>query len=153
MPISFYSEVPGFNFKGRRIFKKCVMETLQNEGKTIGNLNYIFVEENKILDINHQYLKHDYVTDIITFDYCENNQISGDLFLCIPCIRQNAQQYGVSFGDELLRVMAHGVLHLVGYQDKTPKERAVMTTQEDTFLALYARNMLENSKQTHDSEI
>ncbi len=137
MAIHFFTEDITFTLKNRRIIKNSIKELINNEGKRMGCINYIFVSENKILEINNLYLGHDYITDIITFDYCEEDQVSGDLFISPECITSNALQYGVPFQEELMRVMAHGVLHLLGYKDKKPEEQKVMRNKEDGFLALF----------------
>ncbi len=92
-------------------------------GKRLGEIAYIFCSDEKILEVNRQYLQHDYYTDIITFDYCEGDRLSGDLFISLDTIRTNAEQFGASYEDELHRVIIHGILHLCGINDKGPGER------------------------------
>ena len=103
----------------------------------IGEINYIFCSDSYLLIINKEYLGHDYYTDIITFDQSDQeNQISGDIFISIDRVRENAETFNVSFTDELHRVMIHGVLHLIGVNDKTPDEKSEMRKLEDHYLAL-----------------
>lgn len=92
-------------------------------GKRLGEIAYIFCSDEKILEVNRQYLQHDYYTDIITFDYCEGDRLSGDLFISLDTIRTNAEQFGASYENELHRVIIHGILHLCGINDKGPGER------------------------------
>ena len=105
-------------------------------GKKVGEIAYIFVDDEKILEVNRQYLQHDYYTDIITFDYTEGDVISGDLFISLDTVRTNAEQVGASYEQELDRVIIHGILHLCGINDKGPGERAVMEAAENRALAL-----------------
>lgn len=105
-------------------------------GKRVGEIAYIFVDDEKILEVNRQYLGHDYYTDIITFDYCEGDVISGDLFISLDTVRTNAEQVGATYEEELHRVIIHGILHLCGTNDKGPGEREIMEAAEDKALAL-----------------
>ena len=105
-------------------------------GKRVGEIAYIFVDDEKILEVNRQYLGHDYYTDIITFDYCEGDVISGDLFISLDTVRTNAEQVGATYEEELHRVIIHGILHLCGINDKGPGEREIMEAAEDNDLAL-----------------
>ena len=105
-------------------------------GKRIGELAYIFCDDETILEVNHQYLKHDYYTDIITFDYTEDDVIGGDLFISLDTVRSNSEQLGVPYEQELHRVIVHGVLHLCGLNDKGPGEREQMEAAENRALAL-----------------
>ena len=105
-------------------------------GKRVGEIAYIFVDDEKILEVNRQYLGHDYYTDIITFDYCEGDVISGDLFISLDTVRTNAERVGATYEEELHRVIIHGSLHLCGINDKGPGEREIMEAAEDKALAL-----------------
>ena len=109
-----------------------------SEMRRIGAVNIIFCSDNYILDVNMKYLQHDYFTDIITFDYCEKDILSGDLFISIDSVRENAQFYGTEFVDELNRVMVHGLLHLIGYDDHTEADIAVMRQKENYYLQMKA---------------
>ena len=105
-------------------------------GKTVGDIAYIFCSDEKILDVNRMYLQHDYYTNIITFDYSEDNMISGDLFISLDTVRTNAEKFAVTYDSELYRVIIHGVLHLCGIDDKAPGARAVMERYENEALQL-----------------
>jgi len=105
-------------------------------GFRVGDVSYIFCPDEHILSINKEYLQHDYYTDIITFDYTEKDRISGDIFISLDTVSSNAEKFGVSYEDELHRVMIHGVLHLCGMKDKTPKERKVMERHEEEALRM-----------------
>lgn len=105
-------------------------------GKTVGDIAYIFCSDEKILDVNRMYLQHDYYTDIITFDYSEDDMISGDLFISLDTVCTNAEKFAVAYDSELYRVIIHGVLHLCGIDDKAPGARAVMERYENEALQL-----------------
>ena len=105
-------------------------------GKRVGEIAYIFCSDEKILEVNRQYLEHDYYTDIITFDYTEGNRVSGDLFISLDTVRTNAEQFDQPYERELYRVIIHGVLHLCGINDKGPGEREIMEEAENKALAL-----------------
>lgn len=104
--------------------------------RRIGEIGYMFVDDEKILEINREYLGHDYYTDIITFDYDESDVLNGDIVISVDTVRSNAEQFGKSFDDELHRVIIHGILHLCGINDKGPGERELMEAAEDKALAL-----------------
>ncbi|MGL4411642.1 MAG: rRNA maturation RNase YbeY [Bacteroidales bacterium] len=134
--ISYYNEgieMPTINKNIKRDWIKKVTELY---GKKLGEINYIFCNDEKILEVNNQYLQHDYYTDIITFDYTEGNKISGDLFISLDTVRSNAEQFGVDFNEELDRVLIHGVLHLCGIADESEEQRADMISKENEALAL-----------------
>ena len=105
--------------------------------RKVGAINYIFVDDERILAINRQFLGHDYYTDIITFDYTQGKNISGDLYISLDTVASNAQLVGSSYDEELLRVVIHGVLHLCGINDKGPGEREIMEQHENEALVLY----------------
>lgn len=105
-------------------------------GKRVGEIAYIFVNDERILAVNREYLQHDYYTDIITFDYTEGDTISGDLFISLDTVRSNAGQLGVPYEQELHRVIIHGILHLCGINDKGPGERERMEAAENKALAM-----------------
>lgn len=108
-------------------------------GKRVGEVAYVFCNDEKILEVNRQYLKHDYYTDIITFDYCEGDLLSGDLFISLDTVRSNAELFGKTYEEELYRVIIHGILHLVGINDKGPGEREIMEAAENKALALFSQ--------------
>ena len=121
----------------RRKTTQWIKAVAQTYGKRVGDIAYIFCSDERILEVNRQYLQHDYYTDIITFDYCEGNRLSGDLFISLDTVRTNAQQFaGGDYGRELHRVIIHGVLHLCGLGDKGPGERELMEQAEDRALAM-----------------
>ena len=122
----------------RREVTRWVRAVAATYGKTVGDVAYIFCDDEKILEVNRQYLQHDYYTDIITFDYPEANRIGGDLFISVDTVRTNAEGLGKDYSDELHRVIIHGILHLCGINDKGPGERQVMEAAEDRALALLA---------------
>ena len=104
--------------------------------RRIGEIGYMFVDDEKILEVNREYLGHDYYTDIITFDYDESDVLNGDIVISVDTVRSNAEQFGKSFDDELHRVIIHGILHLCGINDKGPGERELMEAAEDRALTL-----------------
>lgn len=134
MAISYYSEdIPLPSFK-KRILNKWIKETATNYSKVIGTITYLFCTDDKILEINNQYLQHDYYTDIITFDYTEENKISGDLVISLDTVKTNAEKFEVDYMNELYRVIIHGILHLCGINDKTSEEQEIMTDAENKAL-------------------
>jgi rRNA maturation RNase YbeY len=113
-----------------------IQTIVSRETKQLGDITYIFCNDAYILDINQRYLEHDYYTDIITFDYCEENIISGDLFISLDTVKSNSELLKTTFLQELHRVIIHGVLHLCGYKDKTPEDEKIMRAKEDEALLL-----------------
>ena len=107
------------------------------EGKKLGEITYVFCDDAYLLKVNQDYLQHDYYTDIITFDYVKGKTISGDIFVSLQRISDNASTLSNSFEKELQRVIAHGVLHLCGYKDKTEEEEKLMRSKEDYYLSKY----------------
>ena len=105
-------------------------------GKRVGDVAYIFCNDERILEVNREYLQHDYYTDIITFDYSEGDIVSGDLFISLDTVRTNAEQFDQDYEHELYRVIIHGILHLCGINDKGPGERELMEAAENRALAL-----------------
>ena len=120
----------------RRDTSAWVKAVAASYGKKVGEIAYIFVDDEEILRVNREYLQHDYYTDIITFDYTEGDTISGDLFISLDTVRTNAEQFGKPYEEELHRVIIHGILHLCGINDKGPGEREQMEAAEDKALAL-----------------
>lgn len=121
----------------KQVTSSWIKETAGSYGFKTGDIAYIFCSDEKILEINQKYLQHDYFTDIITFDYSENNIISGDIFISVDTVRTNAMEFGVSFEQELKRILIHGVLHLCGQDDKTTELRRQMTEKENMALNNY----------------
>lgn len=134
--IRYFTEDVKFALKDKLTNNRWLKMVAGSEIRTIGDINIIFCSDNYILDVNMRYLHHDYFTDIITFDYCEGKTLSGDLFISIDSVRENAVEYGVEFDEELHRVMVHGLLHLVGYDDHTPEEERIIHEKEDYYLGM-----------------
>lgn len=105
-------------------------------GRKVGEIGYMFVDDEKILEVNREYIGHDYYTDIITFDYDEGDVINGDIVISLDTVRTNAEKFGKTFDDELHRVIIHGILHLCGINDKEPGEREIMEAAENRALAM-----------------
>lgn len=140
--VSYFLQDIDFVFKHKRLNNSWLKLVAESEIKKLGNINIIFCSDNYILDVNVKYLGHDYFTDIITFDYCENDILSGDLFISIDTVRDNAEFYKTEFNDELNRVIVHGLLHLIGYDDHTPEEQKIMREKENYYLEL--RNHIDH---------
>lgn len=134
--VRFFTEDVKFDFKQRMLTRNWLKLVAGSEIRKIGDINIIFCSDNYILDVNMKYLQHDYFTDIITFDYCEGDRLSGDMFISIDTVKDNAQFYGTEFSDELNRVIVHGVLHLVGYDDHTEPDQVLMREKENYYLKL-----------------
>lgn len=130
MPITFFSEQVPFTLKNKIKIRNWINNSIENEQSILGSVNYIFTSDKYLLDINKEYLNHDYFTDIITFNYCHENQISGDIYISIDTVKNNSQRFDVSFVDELHRVMIHGVLHLIGFDDLTEEQKEIMRQKE-----------------------
>ncbi len=116
--------------------RQWVARVAASYDRRVGDINYVFVDDQRILEVNRQFLRHDYYTDIITFDYTQGRTISGDLYISLDTVRSNAPLVGATYERELHRVVIHGVLHLCGINDKGPGEREIMETAEDKALAL-----------------
>jgi rRNA maturation RNase YbeY len=132
--ISFISESIKFSLPQKKVVKNWIQDAIICEHKNTGDISVVFCSDDYILSVNNQYLKHDYYTDIITFDYCEGNIVSGDLLISIDRVKENASDRGELFIDELHRVIIHGILHLVGYKDKTEMESNQMREKENYYL-------------------
>ena len=134
MAFYFTSEdIPMPDLQQKKI-QEWIKTIINDYSKKLGDLTYIFTSDEYILKINQQYLQHDYYTDIITFDYSENDIISGDLFISLETVQSNAEKYNNPFLEELHRVIIHGILHLLGFNDKTEKENLQMRALEDKAL-------------------
>jgi len=120
----------------RRDTSAWIRRVAATYNKKVGEVGYLFCDDDHILDVNREYLGHDYYTDIITFDYCEGDTISGDLVISLDTVRSNAEQLGKDYDEELHRVIIHGILHLCGINDKGPGEREIMEAAEDRALAM-----------------
>lgn len=117
-------------------FVSWLSDLCVTHGKELGDLSLVFCSDDYLLDMNRTHLEHDYYTDIITFDYCEGLVVSGDLFVSVDRVRENATVFGVMFHVELYRVVAHGVLHLLGFKDKSEKDELEMRRQEEMALSM-----------------
>lgn len=134
--IHFFSEDVDFVPKSKMNLRAWIKQTAEDEGYTVGELNFIFCSDAYLLTVNQEFLQHDTFTDIVTFDHSERaGRLAGDIFISIDRVKDNASSFKVREADELHRVIIHGVLHLCGYGDKTVKEKAAMTAREDHYLA------------------
>lgn len=126
-----------FQLENESDYERWIDAVIESEGKEPGEINYIFCDDEYLYNINMQYLNHDTLTDIISFDYCIGDLISGDIFVSIERVQDNAKDYEVSFNEELLRVLAHGVLHYCGYKDKTQDEALLMRSKEQEKINMF----------------
>mgnify|MGYP000146081638 CR=1 FL=1 len=134
--ISFNYEME-FELQNEDQFSEWISRVIFSENKKEGDINYIFCDDDFILDINQKYLEHDYYTDIISFDYSVGNELHGDIFISVDRVRENAEDFNVSFDDELKRVIIHGVLHYCGYKDKSELEERAMRAKEEEKMAMF----------------
>jgi rRNA maturation RNase YbeY len=133
--INFFNEDSNYALKGKTSIKKWISETISAEGFKLSELNFIFCSDEYLLRINQDFLQHDYYTDVITFDNSEElKTILGDIFISIDRVKDNAKQNDANTADELCRIMIHGTLHLLGYKDKSKKDKITMTAKEDYYL-------------------
>ncbi len=142
MAIVFNNNNDKFKLKKSALIKKWIEQVAAKEKRTVGDLSYVFMSDEELLKINQQFLKHNTYTDIITFDYSENKKISGEIFISVDRVEENAKKMGTTFEDEIHRVIIHGVLHLCGYKDKTKIDSDNMRKQEDKALRVF--NALTN---------
>ena len=134
--ISFNYEME-FELQNEAQYTDWISRVIASENKKEGDINYIFCDDDFILDINQKYLEHDYYTDIISFDYSVGNELHGDIFVSVDRVRENAEDFNVSFDDELRRVIIHGVLHYCGYKDKSEEDERMMRVKEDEKMAMF----------------
>lgn len=120
----------------KRMIERWIRAVAADYGFSVGNLNYIFCSDERELEVNREFLGHDYYTDVITFDYSTASTLNGDIFISLDTVRSNAEQLGIAFLDELHRIIIHGALHLTGQGDKTPETKAQMTEKEERALQL-----------------
>ena len=135
--VCFFFETKGFSLENRRELKACIETIFKKEKKSLESLNYIFCTDERLLEINRQYLQHDYYTDIITFDLSAGPSTIGEIYISIDRVKDNAQTLGTSIKSELHRVIFHGALHLCGYGDKKKDEVVLMRRREDYWLSRY----------------
>ena len=132
--ITYNSENIKFPNIKRRETTTWIKAVANAHGKKVGEVGYLFCDDEKILEVNREFLQHDYYTDIITFDYCEGDTLNGDIVISLDTVRTNAEQFGKAYDEELHRVIIHGILHLCGINDKGPGEREIMEAEEDKAL-------------------
>jgi rRNA maturation RNase YbeY len=134
--ISFNYEID-FNLEDESEYSSWISEVIISESKNEGEINFIFCDDDYLLELNQEYLRHDTLTDIISFDYSIGNELHGDVFISLERVRENADEFNVSFLEELKRVMAHGVLHYCGYKDKNEKDEFIMRQKEEEKMAMF----------------
>ncbi|MBN1253135.1 MAG: rRNA maturation RNase YbeY [Bacteroidales bacterium] len=142
MAINFYFEDKKPFYLNQTFKKQWIKNCISKYNKQTGNINYIFCSDEYLLQINKEYLKHDYYTDIITFNYCEKNIINSDIYISIDRVKENSKEYNLAFLEELNRVIIHGILHLVGFKDHSDLEKIQMRKKEDICLNNYYNKKL-----------
>ena len=143
--IRFFSNEIDFKIASPSKVKQWILNVINNYGYKAGNLNVIFCSDDYLLQINKEFLQHDYYTDIITFDYTEGDLLSGELYISIHSVLANAQEYNQPQARELMRVVIHGFLHLMGFDDHTEEEQQIMHAKEDQALELFDLNTFKQS--------
>lgn len=146
MAIQFCALETNFKLSHKRIINRWIKETIKSHQFICGEIVFIFTSDPKILEVNRQFLQHDYFTDIITFNYNEDKIISGDIYISVDTVKSNAEIYKVTFEEELHRVIIHGILHLLGFNDKTDEQQAEMTKNEDLNLKVLNSQYLVSLK-------
>ena len=136
--VSFHSEQTDYSVSNESQIADWLISVCQKEGKSLSEISIILCSDDYLLEVNRQYLNHNYYTDVITFDYSEETAISGDIFISIDRVKENAQSFATKMVDELHRIIVHGILHLLGYTDKTIGAKEEMTSKEDFYLSLRA---------------
>lgn len=139
MAIRFFSEEINFKPKHPRKTIQWIKEAVKKERKEVGEISYVFCSDEYLLKMNVDYLNHNTLTDIITFDYSEGKQIAGDIYISIDRIQENSQKFNSGFDTELQRVMIHGILHLCGYKDKKESDRVLIRKKENAYLSLWKK--------------
>lgn len=142
MSVHYFNEDIAFPKIKKRISSGWIKQVISIEGKRVGDISFIFCSDEYLLDVNRKYLNHDYYTDIITFDNGEGIVINGDIFISVDRVKENSKVFETSFDDEVHRILIHGVLHLLGYKDKTKKDKLLMTEKEDLYLKLFNASYL-----------
>ncbi len=137
MAIDFHVDGLNYLLRGKGKIRSTLIAIAEENSAKILQLDYIFVDKRKIRKINIQFLNHNYSTDIITFPYSEGNEIESEIYICIPVVMENAKRFGTSSYEELIRVIFHGLLHLVGYDDHSPEDAKEMRFQEDKWLEYF----------------
>ncbi|MDG1765571.1 MAG: rRNA maturation RNase YbeY [Flavobacteriales bacterium] len=134
--VHFFNEDVSYVLKDKMKLKNWVKIMIEQHQKSLGEVNFVFCSDEYLHEMNVEYLQHDTLTDIITFDYCDGNTVSGDLFISVDRVKDNASDLKIKLTDELHRVMIHGVLHLIGFKDKSQQDAATMRSQEEKSLIL-----------------
>ena len=142
MTISFNNHEVKFNLKNKKRIKNWIKRVIEEHKKSNVNISYIFTSENYILEINKKYLNHNYYTDIITFDYSSNELIEGDIFISIDTVYSNSKKFKTNFNEEMLRVIIHGIFHLIGFKDKSKQQKLEMRELENKAI-LYFNSLNE----------
>ncbi len=132
-----YNYETAFDLEKENDYSDWIYRIVRSENRELGDVSFIFCDDNHLLELNQKYLNHDTLTDIITFDYSEGKDVSGDIFISTERVQENAGIYGIEVGEELLRVMAHGVLHLMGYNDKSDDEVVEMRKKEEEKIKMF----------------
>lgn len=135
-----YNYESDFILEDEERYSQWLASVIESENKKEGDINYIFCDDEYLHKINIEYLQHDDLTDIISFDYCVGNEINGDIFISVERVAENAKDYDIALGTELLRVMAHGILHYCGYKDKSEEDSAKMRSKEDEKMNMFTTN-------------
>jgi probable rRNA maturation factor len=136
LAIHFHENEATVSIKNKNLLKNWLKDVILKEHASVGRINIVFTSDCNLLEINRKYLSRDYLTDVITFDYTENQIITGDLYISVPRVNENAEKFKETFGTELKRVMVHGILHMLGYGDGSRTEKSVMRKMEDRYLVL-----------------
>ncbi|MDO5570153.1 MAG: rRNA maturation RNase YbeY [Bacteroidales bacterium] len=144
MAINFYAQDVTLPNIKKNETKEWIKKVAQKYDMKVGDVSYIFCNDEKILEVNNEFLKHDYYTDIITFDYTEGNKIGGDIFISLDTVKSNAEQFQQEYDQEIHRVIIHGILHLCGIDDQSPEQRANMISKENEALELLKEMTQEN---------
>jgi rRNA maturation RNase YbeY len=132
-----YQFETAFRLRNQREYTNWLIKVAKSEGRVLEDINYIFTSDTYLLELNQRFLNHDYYTDILTFDYSVDRTVSGDIFISIDRVMENARSFGVDFDEELLRVMVHGLLHLFGYNDDDDMQQQRMRSIEDEKIKLF----------------
>ena len=137
---NFFSENKNFKISNKKEIRALLKKICKKENKKISFINCVFCSDNRLLEINKKYLNHNYLTDVVTFDFTTNKKtIEGDIYISIDRVKENAKKYKETFKKELLRIIIHGLLHLIGFLDKTKEEKNTMTLKENEYLSLYSK--------------
>ena len=134
MAIHFHEKEISAGIKNKNLLKKWLKDLILLEHASPGQINIVFTSDSNVLELNKKYLSRDYLTDIIAFDYTENQIVAGDLFISITRVKENSERFDVTFHMELKRVIVHGIMHLLGYGDRNEKEKSLMRKMEDRYL-------------------